>query len=84
MIDKTRKRARAGQAGCRHSARGSPAAKASISGLTVAYDRLSDDDRRNLVPPREQLFHHLYPLIIDHLNPLLVARYVSVESYCPH
>jgi hypothetical protein len=49
-----------------------PAAKASMLGLEVAFDRLADDNRGNLMPSREQLFNHL--------NPLLIARHSSVES----
>ena len=44
-----------------------------MSGLEVIFDRLTDDDRRYLFPPREQFF--------DHLNPLLIARHVSVETH---
>jgi len=44
-----------------------------MPGLEVTFDRLTDDDRRYLFPPREQFF--------DHLNPLLIARHISVETH---
>jgi hypothetical protein len=40
------------------------AAKASMSSWIVTFNRLTDDNRCNLAPLREQIFYYLNPLLI--------------------